>query len=102
MRDNAEVGPPAEILNLFEPTHAFIRAEIPNGIVRGQNSTTPINLYEAVAVGVALAFQQTNQPRTGVLGGLLGNAELRRYTGAGSNSRAMVVGRIELIRNALV
>lgn len=102
MRDNAEVGPPPAILNLFEPTHAFIRAEIPNGIVRGQNSTTPINLYEAVAVGVALAIQQTNQPRRGVLGGLLGNAELRRYSGAGSNSRAMVVGRIELVRNALV
>ena len=101
MHDNAEHGPAPEILALFGPTHQFIRAQLPQGILRGQSNTTPINLYEAVAVGVALALRQGNQPRDGVLRGLMNNEDLRRFTGAGSNSRTMVVGRIELVRDAL-
>ena len=102
MHAHAEEGPAKDKLDLFDTTHAFLRAELPNGITRGQSTTTPINLYEAVAVGAALAIQQTNQPNQGVLAALLNDEELRRYTGAGSNSRPMVIGRIEFIRNALV
>jgi hypothetical protein len=102
MQDNAARGPPQPILNLFEPTVAFVRAQLPRGILRGQSSTTPINLYEAVVVGTALVCQQNHDPREGVLQGLLNNEELRRFSSAGSNSRPMVVGRIEFVRNALV
>ncbi len=101
MHDHAERGPSPEIVALFQPTHQFIRTQLPHGILRGQSNTTPINLYEAVAVGVALVLRQGNQPREGILRGLMNNDDLRRFTGAGSNSRAMVVGRIQLVRDAL-
>src|SRR5258707_1732349 len=43
---------------LKRPTVAFARAEIPHGILRGQSNATPINLYEAIAVGTALGLNQ--------------------------------------------
>jgi hypothetical protein len=102
MRDYVAHGPPQDILSLFEPTMAFARAELPRGILRGQSTVTPINLYEAIVVGIALVLKQGTSPRHGVLPGLLDNQELRRFSTAGSNNRPMVIGRIELVRNALL
>lgn len=102
MRDFAAHGPPQPLRDLFEPTVGFIRGELPRGILRGRSNTTPINLYEAVVVGTARVFQEHQRPRRGVLQRLLNSDDLRRFTSAGSNSRPMVVGRIDFVHDALV
>ncbi|CAO4153126.1 DUF262 domain-containing protein [Methylorubrum thiocyanatum] len=44
--------------NSFKETMVFLRAELPNGVTRGnRTNVTPINLYEAIAVGTALAIE---------------------------------------------
>jgi hypothetical protein len=100
-KEHDQKGLPENQLDIFHRTMAFLVAELPQGIVRGR-TTTPINLYEAIAVGTALALAQTGQPKTGVLPGLLRDNALRQLTQSGTNTRPMVVGRIELVRDALV
>ncbi|MGY3485700.1 hypothetical protein ACVW1C_003583 [Bradyrhizobium sp. USDA 4011] len=100
MLDYAANGPSQDLIDLFANTLAFVRQELPRGIIRGRDST-PINLYEAVVVGTALALQQ-GKPRAGVLPQLLNDSNLKGYTSQGTNSRAMVRRRIEYVRDALI
>jgi Protein of unknown function DUF262 len=88
---------------LFEDTFAYLRSEFPGGLTRGRNAT-PINLFEGVAVGTARALVEgADLIAHGPLPSLVqNNADLRRFTSAGTNSRPMVRGRIELVRNALM
>lgn len=101
---NADNHIPRVHAEIFEQTFALLRTVLPQGIHRGNRSLTPVNLYEAIAVGTALAIQQVGvgQVRIERVAGLLGNGDLRRFTVAGTNSRRMVVGRIELVRDQLV
>jgi hypothetical protein len=48
-----------------------------------------------------LVFQSGRKPKTGVLKTLLGNASLKELTSGGTNSRKMVAGRIEFVRDHL-
>lgn len=100
MHDKAVRGPDQSLVQLFEETFNFLNAELPNGIIRGR-ATTPIALFEGVAVGTALAIQQNAAARPGILAGLMADAQLRSFTGAGTNTRRMVKGRIECVRDAL-
>lgn len=79
----------------------FIAGELPKGIVRNR-TTTPLNLYEAIAVGTALVFEAGKQPKPGLLNALLQDQGLQKFTQGGTNSKAMVVGRIEYVRDALL
>jgi len=45
---------------IFEGTFTALQDALPDGITRGRK-TTPVNLYEAVAVGAALALQQKGE-----------------------------------------
>ena len=102
MRDHAASGPGPEAVDLFRRAFEFMRKELPNGITRGRQ-TTPIPLYDAIAVGTALAIRATNgKPGAGVLAGLLNDEDLRQWTTAGTNSRRNVTSRIEYVRDALV
>jgi hypothetical protein len=102
MRDHARTGPGAEAVTLFNQSFEFMRRELPNGIVRGRQAT-PINLYEAIAVGTALAMRATGgSPRMGVLANLLNDERLKQWTTAGTNTRRNVTNRIECVRDALV
>lgn len=103
MAEHANQPPAPDQLALFNETFGFIAAELPRGITRGREQT-PINLYEAIAVGTALAIRArgVNGLQRGVLSGLLLEEPLKRLTGAGSNSRAMVAGRIEYVLNRLI
>lgn len=85
---------------IFDNTFAFIAAELPNGITRGRN-ITPLNLYEAVAVGVGLCYKSGKKPKANVLREQLESEELRKLTTGATNSRRRVSGRIEHVLKAL-
>lgn len=85
---------------LFEKTMDLLFAAFPKGLSRGR-STTPVNLYEAIAVGTALAIKRGANIRAKDIVPLALNEQLKEYTGAGSNQKKYVVGRIELVRDLL-
>ncbi len=89
------------LLTIFSHCFKFLAKELPRGIIRSQN-ITPVNLYEAIAVGTALVFLGGNKPKTGVLQSLLRDQKLKELTTGGTNTRKMVVGRIELVRDRLL
>lgn len=84
----------------FTRTFDFLSTLFPEGITRGTRRTTPVNLFEAVAVGAALALRE-NPGVTGRQHDLswMQSAELRRTTTGATNSRLQVVGRIEFCRD---
>jgi uncharacterized protein with ParB-like and HNH nuclease domain len=90
----------AESEGFFVLTFEFLAAELPEGIVRGKK-ITPFNLFEAVAVGTALVLQGGNQPKPGIVDGLLNNEDLKQLTSGGTNRNKIVVGRIEFVRDRL-
>jgi hypothetical protein len=93
------ISPPK--LTLFKKTFAALAQAYPDGITRGQSSTTGANLYEALAVGVALAIMAKKTIVKEKLETLAENADLKKLTTAGTNSRKMVLSRIHFVRDAL-
>lgn len=96
-------GPHADDIKLFHDTFELLSKELKDGIKRNGRGATPINLYEAIAVGTGLAIRQLGKtPPLGRLEPLLSDAHLRTYTSAGTNTKQMVKNRIEFVRDALV
>jgi uncharacterized protein with ParB-like and HNH nuclease domain len=81
--------------DIFNETFSRLHAILPGGISRGRN-ITPINLYEAVSVGAAIALQEKGALRSAPNLDWIASDELRRFTESGTNNLPMVVGRIEL------
>lgn len=100
MQKANQAVPSQAVRDVFFQTFKFLAKELPRGIVRGKN-ITPVNLYEAIAVGTGLVFVAGAKPKTGVLSALLRDQGLKDMTSGGTNSRKMVVGRIELVRDRL-
>jgi Protein of unknown function DUF262 len=99
--DKANQKMPASVEGaVFSQTFRFLAKELPRGIVRG-TKITPVNLYEAIAVGTGLVLKQGGKPKSGVVSTLLRDSTLKEFTTGGTNSRTMVVGRIELVRDRL-
>jgi hypothetical protein len=94
--------PSAALQNLYSQTFSFLSAELPDGIIRGGRRATPVNLFEAISVGVALVIQQGTAPKQGVVATLLNDEELRELTSGGTNSRKRVVERIEFVRDRVL
>ena len=85
---------------LFLDTFKNLSKAVPNGIVRSSTrKLTPLNLFEAVAVGAALALKQRGRIKTTGVSRWLQSEELRRLTTGATNDRAMVTGRIEFCRD---
>lgn len=102
MQTHSRSGPSMSALAHFEPTMIHLRERLPAGISRNNRKTTPINLYEGVAVGTALAMA-TGQPLNwGCFPDIVGSNALKQFTTAATNSRPMVRGRIETVRDALI
>ncbi len=79
---------------LFAKTFSELARVFPKGI-RRRTRLTPVNLFEAIAVGAALALKK----RKSILGSVkkwIDFDELRGLTTGATNNRRMVVGRIEL------
>lgn len=98
-RQNSSIG--AGAAALFRKVMDLLAAAFPTGISRGR-SVTPVNLYEAIAVGTALAIRSGAQVQAHQLSPLTSNNDLRLFTGAGSNQKKFVIGRIELVRDLLI
>jgi hypothetical protein len=85
---------------LFLRTFKQLVRALPNGIVRSPTRRlTPLNLFEGVAVGAALALKQRGRIVSSGARHWLQSEELRRLTTGATNNRAMVAGRIEFCRD---
>lgn len=87
--------------SIFKQTFSLISRQLPSGIVRAQR-VTPVNLFEGITVGTALAIRTGKNVHEARLRGLLGDSELRKFTTGATNSKKSVQGRIEYVRDALV
>ncbi|WP_433371723.1 DUF262 domain-containing protein [Actinoplanes sp. CA-142083] len=83
---------------VFRQTFNFLAKAFPNGI-RSRLNQTPVNLYEAISVGAALALQEN--PHLGVPKNLdwITSEDLRRLTTGATNTRHRLRGRIEYCRD---
>lgn len=100
MSENRHVALSSEDKRLFKDTMGVLKEAFPNGISRGRGAT-PVNLYEALAVGVALALKENKNLMPDQLFPLVMDEALKKFTGAGSNQKRFVVGRVEYVRDAL-
>ena len=85
----------AENERLFADVFELLAKALPRGIVRGNRSLTPINLYEAVAAGAALAYRESGKLNVGGIQKWLVSPELEEYTTGATNSKKRVRDRIE-------
>lgn len=82
---------------LFKKTFRLL-VSLPNGIVRNR-STTPVNLFEGVAVGAALALQEKNDLNLSNPYEWIQSDTFRSYTTGATNSKLKVKHRIEYSKN---
>ena len=87
--------------SIFNKTFEFLSAELPSGIIRGNRNVTPINLFEAASVGVALCIREKVSPKKQIIRSVINSDGLRQYTTGATNSRRRVAERIEFVLNAL-
>lgn len=84
---------------IFEATFSALAKALPKGLSRRSNRTTPVNLFEAVAVGAALAIKRRGEIRTAGINTWLASPELKALTTGATNSLKMVSGRIHFCRD---
>ena len=84
----------------FKTVFAEMAAVFPGGLRRpGGRATTPLNLYEGVAVGAALALRDAGHLDCDNVDAWLDSDVLRGFTTGGTNTRQAVAGRIEFCRD---
>ena len=84
----------------FRRTFGELRECFPDGIRRpGRKGKTPLNLYEGITVGAALALRRGNHLETEGLQRWLSSDTLRSLTTGATNNRRAVTGRIEFCRD---
>ena len=85
---------------LFRQTFQQLATVLPEGIRRpNRKGSTPLNLFEGVAVGAALALQKKSMLHKNDVQQWLESEELKSYTMAATNNLASVKGRIEFCRD---
>ena len=84
---------------IFEKTFKELARVFPKGITRQKRKTTPLNLYEGIAVGASFALDNVQQLKTTDLAIWLHSEDLRRTTTGATNDRSAVKGRIEFCRD---
>lgn len=82
----------------FASTFRFLASSFPQG-VRSRKGATPVNLFEAVSVGAALALRQAPNLHPVPNPEWLHSPELRHLVTGATNSRPRVTGRIEFCRD---
>lgn len=90
----------AERRLLFNKTFSFLAQAFPaGGIRRRPQTTTPVNLYEGVAVGAALALAEKPDLKAPANADWVDSPRLREFTTGATNDRRRVAGRIEYCRD---
>lgn len=88
-----------ENTELFHNVFNRLADAFPEGITRGNRSTTPVNLYEGIAVGAALALQEVGEIVITDARKWSQSDVLKNFTTGATNSKPMVAGRIEYCRD---
>lgn len=92
-----------ELRKVFQNTFKVLRDNLPDGIVRGaRKNITPVVLYEAISVGCALAIGSGEIYAPEKLAALLNNPEVKKCTTGATNSKKMVLKRINIVKDTLV
>lgn len=99
MRDNAHVVNFRDKVTLFDDVFSQLAQALPEGISRATRNTTPLNLYEAVTVGAALAHQEQGFISVDGIQDWIHSEQLRELTTGATNSNPRVKGRIEYCRD---
>lgn len=85
---------------VFEKTFDKLHECLPDGIVRvNRKNTTPVVLYEAISVGVASALHDGEKIDPPSLRKLLDDPKLKRLTTGATNSKKMLIQRIDYVSN---
>jgi hypothetical protein len=87
---------------IFKQTFILLNKTLPKGVIRGNRGVTPVNLFEGIAVGAALAIKTGKPIAEANLLALLDDEELRTFTTGATNTKKSVVGRVEYVRDALI
>lgn len=82
----------------FVATFKFLAAVFPEG-VKTRKGMTPVNLFEAISVGAALALAAKSKLQPKPNPEWLTSTELRALTTGATNSKKRVVGRVEYCRD---
>lgn len=80
---------------MFVEVFKALNSSLENGIARNGRKNTPLNLYEAVSVGAALAYQKTGKINTRDIQTWISDDELKKLTTGATNSKPRVLGRIK-------
>jgi Protein of unknown function DUF262 len=85
---------------IFKRTFDELAAVFPNGLRRpGGKMTTPLNLFEGVAVGAALAIEKVGKIAGNNVEEWIASEALREFTTGATNNLSAVKGRIEFCRD---
>ena len=82
---------------LFRIVFKILNDALPHGISKGRKNT-PLNLFEAVSVGAALAYMDNGKINTVGIDEWLKDKEILKYITGATNSKPRVIGRIEFCR----
>lgn len=82
---------------LFKYVFATVSDALPGGITKGRKNT-PLNLFEAVSVGAALAYLNKGTINTAGIEDWITDPELLKNISGATNSKTRVLGRIEFCR----
>lgn len=83
----------------FYNTFKFLSHSFPDGIRRNSRTTTPVNLFEGIAVGAALALRQNPDLQPRVNPTWITSDKMTAATTGATNSRGQVRRRIEIARD---
>lgn len=86
---------------LFRETMGVLARAFPGGIKRGQSSTTSSVLFEALAIGVAIAIKDGKSIKLTKLKALVADQKLAKFSTGATNSRKMLNSRINYVVDAM-
>ncbi len=93
----------SELRDIYNKTMDELFSSLPNGVVRRDRpNTTPLVLFEAVAVGVADIIKSGRKVKKQALRDLLDDEELGRFTTGATNSNLKLKKRIEIVSTSAV
>ncbi len=83
---------------VFHRTFQLLARTFPHGL-KTRKGTTPVNLFEGVAVGAALALDAEPDLGPPQSGEWVSSPELKSFTTGATNNRSRVSGRVEFCRD---
>lgn len=85
----------------FTSTFRFLASAFPSGL-KTRKGTTPVNLFEGVAVGAALALRKRPSLKASPDPEWVSSDDLKHFTTGATNNKVRVTGRIEFSRDGFL